>query len=166
MTLESIFHAAAKRIAPVAAAAVAAVIPLAHAEGPRPAAPTLPLYQQECAACHLAFPPALLSAASWQHLMSGLPRHFGTDASLDAATHQILASWLTVNAGTYRKVVREAAPPPQDRITRAAWFVREHGEVPAAAWARPAIKSAANCAACHPRAEQGEFSEHDIRIPR
>jgi hypothetical protein len=28
----------------------------------------------------------MLPAASWQRLMGNLPRHFGTDASLDAAT--------------------------------------------------------------------------------
>ena len=63
-------------------------LPAARAEeGARLAqAPALPKYQQECAACHLAYPPGLLPAASWQRLMSNLPRHFGTDASLDAAT--------------------------------------------------------------------------------
>lgn len=126
----------------------------------------LPVYQQECAACHLAYPPGLLPAASWRRLMGKLPRHFGTDASVDAATLKQLSSWLEANAGSYKKVARDPTPPPQDRITKAAWFVREHDEVPAATWARPAIKSAANCAACHTRADQGEFREPDIRSPR
>lgn len=125
--------------------------------------PLLPKYQQECAACHLAYPPGLLPASSWQRLMNNLPHHFGTDASLDAATVQQLSTWLTANAGTYRRV-REA--PPDDRITRSAWFVREHDEISAATWKLPAVKSAANCAACHIRAEQGVFNEHDVRIPR
>lgn len=128
--------------------------------------PLHPAYQQECAACHLAYPPGLLPAASWRRLMDNLPRHFGTDASVDAATLQQLNNWLVANGGTFRKVTRDPAPPPQDRITRAAWFVHAHDEVPAATWRRPAIKSAANCAACHTRADQGEFRERDIRIPR
>ncbi len=128
--------------------------------------PLHPAYQQECAACHLAYPPGLLPAASWRRLMDNLPRHFGTDASLDAATLQQLTTWLAANAGTHKKVARDPSPPPQDRITRAAWFVREHDEVPAATWALPAVKSAAHCAACHTRADQGEFRERDIRIPR
>lgn len=126
----------------------------------------LPAYRSECGACHLAFPPALLPATSWARLMAGLPKHFGTDASLDAATQKTLADWLAANAGTYLKVRREAAPPPEDRLTRSAWFVREHGEVPAAAWRRPDVKSASNCSACHRRADQGNFDEHDVRIPR
>lgn len=128
--------------------------------------PLHPAYQQECASCHLAFPPGLLPAASWRRLMDNLPRHFGTDASLDAPTLQQLNAWLAANAGTHKKVARDPAPPPQDRITRAPWFVHEHDEVRPATWALPAVKSAANCAACHTRADQGEFRERDIRIPR
>jgi mono/diheme cytochrome c family protein len=132
-----------------------------HERAPR--APLLAQYQQECAACHLAYPPGLLPAASWRRLMNDLAHHFGIDASLDPATAKELSSWLGANAGAYQRV-REA--PPQDRITRSAWFTRQHEEVSAAAWKRPAVKSAANCAACHPRADKGAFDEHDVRIPR
>jgi hypothetical protein len=123
----------------------------------------LPKYKQECAACHVAFPPGMLPADSWRRLLSNLPHHHGTDASLDAATVNELAIWLGANAGTYRRV-REA--PPGDRITQSAWFVRKHDKVPAAAWKRSAVKSAANCAACHTQADQGDFNEHTVRIPR
>lgn len=126
------------------------------------AVPLLPQYQQECGSCHLAYPPGLLPAASWQRLMANLPRHFGTDASLDAAAGQAIGVWLTANAGSYKKV-REA--PAQDRISRADWFVREHREVAPAVWQRAAIKSAANCQACHGKADIGSFRERDIRIP-
>lgn len=138
---------------------------LARADGPA-AVPLLPAYQQECAACHLAYPPDLLPKASWQRLMANLPRHFGTDASLDPAATAALATWLDAHAGTYKKVQREAAPPPQDRITRAPWFQREHREIAAAVWQRPAVGSAANCAACHSGAAQGRFNEHEVRVPR
>jgi len=130
-------------------------------EGQRLAIPLLPQYQQECGACHLAYPPGLLPAASWQHLMAGLSRHFGTDASLDAPTTQAVTGWLVANAGTYRKV-REA--PAQDRISRADWFVREHREVTPAVWQRASIKSAGNCPACHAKADIGSFREREIRI--
>ncbi|RYF42766.1 MAG: cytochrome C [Comamonadaceae bacterium] len=125
--------------------------------------PLLPRYQQECAACHLAYPPAMLPAASWRRLMNDLPRHYCTDASLDAAAVREIGTWLGSHAGTYKRVREE---PPQDRITRSAWFIREHGEVSAATWKLPAVKSAANCAACHQGAEQGNFSERNIRIPK
>jgi hypothetical protein len=123
----------------------------------------LPAYSQECASCHLAYPPALLPAATWQRLMQNLPRHFGTDASLDAPRTQQISAWLQSHAGSGRRA-QEA--PPEDRVTRAAWFVRKHREVAAEVWKRPAVRSASQCGACHPAAAEGRFSEHDIRIPR
>lgn len=128
-----------------------------------PAAPLLPKYRQECAACHVPYPPAMLPAASWQRLMNTLPNHYGTDASLDAPTLKELAGWLAANAGTGQRV---GGAPPQDRITRSAWFVRKHDELAAATWKLPAVKSPANCSACHPQADQGDFNEHRVRIPR
>ena len=74
--------------ATVLAIAALIALPLARAEERERGAPQplLPTYRQECSACHLAYPPGMLPAASWQRLLSGLPRHFGTDASLDPAT--------------------------------------------------------------------------------
>ncbi len=128
-----------------------------------PRVPLLPLYRQECGACHVAYPPALLPGASWQRVTANLPRHFGTDASTDAAAVKELSAWLGANAGSDRRVREQ---PPEDRITRSAWFVRKHDDIAAATWKSPAVKSAANCNACHARADQGEFNEHDVRIPR
>lgn len=125
--------------------------------------PLPPKYVQECAACHVAYAPGLLPAASWQRLIDNLPRHFGTDASLDATTARELSSWLVAQAATGKRA-REA--PPQDRITLSAWFSREHDEVPSATWKLPVVKSASDCAACHTRADQGDFSERNVRIPR
>lgn len=152
----------------VGAAATLGLAAATTADGGPPVlrTPMLSTYQQECAACHMAYPPGLLPSASWQRLMSSLPRHFGTDASLDPATAKELDAWLQANAGSFKKVQRDNRSPPQDRITRASWFVGEHDEVAPATWRLPAVKSASNCAACHRRADQGLFDEHDIRIPR
>lgn len=124
-----------------------------------------PAYQQECGSCHLAYPPGLLPAPSWQRLMGGLDKHFGTDASLDPATVQQLAGWLQAHAGTYKRVA--SAPPPQDRITQSAWFVRKHRQVDSPlVWKHASVKSAANCAACHTQAEQGRFDDDALTFPR
>jgi hypothetical protein len=137
----------------------------AHADGgARIAAVTpLPTYQQECAACHIAYPAGLLPAASWQRVMNGLPHHYGTDASVDAATLKELSAWLTTHAATGSRL---GQAPPDDRITRSAWFIRQHDEVAAATWKRASVKSASNCAACHAQADQGDFDEDRVRIPR
>jgi cytochrome c553 len=120
-------------------------------------------WRAECGSCHIAYPPQLLPAASWRRVMSELERHFGTDATLDAGPAAEIGAFLEQSSGTGKRV-RGVADEP--RITRTPWFVREHDEVPAAAWRRPAIKSAANCAACHAGAGQGDFRERDIRMPR
>lgn len=124
----------------------------------------LPKYQQECGACHLAYPPGLLPGASWQRLMGTLNQHYGTDASLDAASVREIKDWLQTHAGSYKRVSEIA---PKDRITQSAWFLRKHraDEVAPAVWKRASVGSAANCTACHRQAEQGSFSEREIRIP-
>ena len=55
-------------------------------------------WQQECSACHLAFPPGLLPAESWSKLVAGLDRHFGVDASLTPAEAGEVGTFLTSNA--------------------------------------------------------------------
>ncbi len=136
----------------------------AAADRPREStAPPPANYRQECGACHVAYPPSMLPAASWQRVMQNLERHYGTDASLDVATAQPLTAWLGAHAASGR---RAAVQPSEDRITRSAWFVREHDDVSPSTWQRPAVKSAANCSACHADAEQGDFDEQRVRIPR
>ena len=121
-----------------------------------------PAYQAECASCHIAYPPQLLPKESWRALMSDLPNHFGTDASVDAKTAKEIQSYLEANAGRVRA---DGAKPPL-RITETRWFRHEHDEVPAAVWKDPAVKSAANCGACHTQADRGDFSERSLRVPR
>jgi mono/diheme cytochrome c family protein len=120
-------------------------------------------YQKECASCHMAYPAGLLPAGSWQHLMGNLGQHFGSDASLDTASVNVILSYLTSQGGTYKRV---SEMPPQDRITQSNWFGRKHDKhVNASTWARVPIGSRANCVACHQGAEQGNFNEHSVRIP-
>lgn len=126
--------------------------------------PLLAEYKQECSACHVAYPPGLLPTQSWRRIMSGLPRHFGTDASLEAASVKQISDWLSKHAAPLAEGAR--AVRPDERITRSAWFIRQHDEVPSGTWNLPSVKSAANCAACHTRAEQGDFNERYVRIPR
>ena len=120
-------------------------------------------YTQECASCHAAYPPGMLPKRSWQRLMGGLDRHYGSDASLDTKTLQQIDTWLQAHAGTYKRVVEE---PPEDRITRSAWFERKHRKIDAAVWKLASVKSAANCAACHSGADRGRFDDDDLRMPQ
>ncbi len=147
----------------LAAALLLACAPRVQADEGGARVPVLPLYQQECSACHVAYPARGLPAASWQRLMGNLPRHFGTDASLDAASLREISGWLQTHAATGQ---RASDQPADDRLTRTRWFVREHDEISPAVWRRASIGKASNCAACHTQAAQGRFSEHDVRIPK
>lgn len=124
-------------------------------------AATSPNYRAECGSCHVAYPPALLPAGSWQGILNGLGKHFGTDASVDAKPLAELRAFLDSNAGRDR---RASAGTPGLRITETDWFRREHREVPMATWKGAAVKSPANCAACHTGAESGDYSERGIRV--
>lgn len=120
-------------------------------------------WKAECGSCHVAYPPKLLPAESWKAVMGGLDKHFGSDASLDAATAAEISTFLLDNAG---KRKRDATAKPQLRITETSWFKREHDEVSPASWKNPAVKSAANCGGCHTRADSGDYSESNIRVPK
>jgi hypothetical protein len=119
-------------------------------------------YRVECASCHIAYAPSMLPARSWQRLMSDLSRHYGSDATLDARTVAQLDTWLQANAGSGKHA---RAEPPQDRITRSAWFERKHRKVDAAVWPLASVKSAANCGACHSGADRGDYDDDRLRFP-
>lgn len=130
-------------------------------EGGARRAPMPAIYVDECGACHAPYPASGLPAPSWRTLMTTLDRHFGNDAALAPKEAAIIRDWLLANAG--RRAADPAAPL---RITRTAWFLREHDEVPASVWRSQAVGTAANCGGCHRGAGRGDFSEHDVRLPR
>jgi len=119
-------------------------------------------YEAECASCHMAYPPGLLSEKSWQNVMNGLTKHFGTDASIDEKDKIEITNWLKRNAATKQKYSELA---PENRITKTAWFIHEHDEIKTDVWKRPSIKSPANCGACHTTAAEGIFSERGLKVP-
>lgn len=129
-------------------------------------ADTPPAFKAECAGCHVAFPPQLLSAPDWQRVMATLDKHYGDNASLDDKTRASIEEFLVRNARKPKKDVPVAAPadvPP--RLTTSTWFKRKHHEVARSDWTHAKVKTPANCAACHTRAETGSFREREIVMP-
>lgn len=119
-----------------------------------------PKWKAECGSCHVAYPPQLLPASSWRALMSGLEKHFGTDAGLDPRTAAEIGAFLERNAGRERSPSRK----PVLRITETRWFVHEHDEISGSPWKK--VKTPANCVACHSGAENGDYRESNLRIPK
>lgn len=122
-----------------------------------------PAWKTECASCHIAYPPQLLPAESWRALMGRLDQHFGVDASIDANAAKEISAFLEANAGRRRG---DGGASPVLRITETRWFRKEHDEVPARVWESAAVKSPANCEACHTQAASGDFRERTLRVPR
>ncbi len=126
------------------------------------------VYRKECGACHLAYPPHLLPAASWRRTMAGLERHFGQNAELDAETGAALEGWLVAGAADGGE--RRRADPALDaaaplRISELPRFVRKHRKIDARVLSRPSIRSFANCGACHAGAKDWDFDDDGVKIP-
>jgi len=135
----------------------------ADAAAPKAAPDAAATWREECGSCHVPYPARLLPAGAWNSLLDGLDRHFGVDASLGQAPLAQVRGYLVARAEP-GPALRAGATPP--RITTSAWFRHEHDEVDAAVWKRAAVRSAANCGACHTGAAQGNFDENSVRIPR
>lgn len=139
-----------------------ALPPLTHAK-----------WQAECASCHMLYHPGLLPERSWRKLMGGLDNHFGENASLDAATQADIERFLVTNSADKldnrrsRRILQSiAASEAPLRISETGYFRAKHDEISPTTFKRKSIGSQANCAACHKGAEQGDFSESKVKIPR
>ena len=117
----------------------------------------------ECASCHMIYPPAFLPKESWIRIMTGLDRHYGTDASLDPQSIKEISHWFNQNAGTYKRV---SSSPPNDRITESTWFTKKHRKISDSTWKNSKVKSKANCMACHTSADKGNYDDDEVRIPK
>jgi len=130
------------------------------------------LYQNECGACHMAYQPGLLPAASWSRVMATLEDHFGTDATLEKPDAVTIAAYLDTHAGDVmpaskhmRRIETSISADAPMQISKSGYFVKEHRKIPPRVIAQNEVKSLANCTACHTKAESGSFREREILIP-
>jgi hypothetical protein len=137
-----------------------ATAPMAFASSEGKRVPPDPTYVSECGSCHVPYPPRMLPSESWKILLGGLGKHFDVDASLDEAALNAVSNFVLNNAR--RASSKEITPPT--RITTSRWFLHEHDEISEAVWKQ--IKSKAKCEACHTNAQQGRFSEHELKLPK
>jgi hypothetical protein len=69
---------------------------------------------------------------------------------------------------TPRDVLRDAdkRSEPVIRITETTFFIHEHDELPPRVWRdNPKVGSMSNCSACHTKADNASFDEHQVNIP-
>ena len=130
-----------------------------------------PLYVEECAACHLAYPPGMLPQDSWQRMMRGLEDHFGDNAEMDAETYVEIETLLNNNAlqrGTaakYSQFARNLPAIPPLRITELPYMLQAHQSVEDAIGAENmTVGFLSPCEDCHREAADGIFDKDRLPV--
>ena len=132
-----------------------------------------PAYGEECGSCHFAFQPGWLPEKSWRKMMSGLEDHFGDNAELSAEANKNILDYLVANSADksdYKRSKRIVGSLKNNeiplRISDTVYFKRKHDEIANRyVTGNPDVGSYSKCEACHTRAEEGSFNEHEVTIP-
>jgi len=129
-------------------------------------------FKQECGACHFAYQPGLLPSRSWEKIIANLPSHFGEEVSLDQETKNIISEYLRANAAENssakraRKILKSLGGQTPLRITETPYIKEKHHDLDVNIFSRQSIGSFSNCVACHNKAEQGNYDDDFVKIPR
>lgn len=144
--------------------------PLPEVQNPQ----AVEVYQRECGACHVAYPPSALPAKSWATLLEGLDDHFGEDATLDQDDLKVITHWvLRQSQRTKRdKLSAFAASVSKTnplQVTQSAQWLAVHSDISSDRFSTAPVNSPANCQACHQDAKEGVvgrgFRRVNIHVP-
>ena len=105
----------------------------------------------------MVFPSRMLPSRSWAAILSTMDDHFGEDAAIPKKDLDVIRDFLTSHAAdspdaTFREKHFLAALPSDStplRITATPWWNQMHADFNFDAVKHSAVKSAANCLACH-----------------
>jgi cytochrome b len=128
-----------------------------------------PAFVNECGSCHTLYPPTLLPSESWTKLMGDLSNHFGDDASLDPADHTTILAYLLAHSAERStqemsvKIMQSLENRDMIAITQTPFWKHTHRDIPADVFKSAAVKSRANCKACHADVEQGRIEDNAIK---
>jgi hypothetical protein len=129
-------------------------------------------YKSTCGGCHFLYPPELLPAASWEKIINQMPKHFGESVRLDPQSKKVISKFLMENgadrssapkAGKIMSSLEGKAPL---RITEVPYIQKKHRGIKKEVLNRKTIGSLSNCTACHTKAEEGNFNEYYVTIPK
>ena len=129
-------------------------------------------FKKECGACHFAYQPALLPAGSWEKILSNLPSHFGEEVSISDKAKNIINEYLQANSAEHssakraRKILKSLGGQTPMRITETPYIREKHHEIDPSIFNRQSVGSRSNCIACHPTAQEGNYEDDFVRIPK
>jgi cytochrome c2 len=130
------------------------------------------IYHKECSACHIAYPTQFLSTDSWNAVMANLADHFGDNAELAPEDLAAVKTFLQHNNYDQSRIKsrygnRFDNNGTPKRLTETRLFRAMHNEVSDRYVSQnPKVKTFARCDACHRGAQNGNFDEDEVRIPR
>lgn len=131
-----------------------------------------PVFMSACGSCHWAYPADLLPSASWNKILTGSDDHFGEAVDIDLESKTAILEYLMTNAADKNagehasKIMRSLGTQTPLRITEVPYIRKEHHEIGPDVFTREAIGSLANCIACHTTAENGDFDDDNVSIPK
>jgi len=129
-------------------------------------------YKTTCGGCHMAYLPELLPGPSWEKILNQAEDHFGEKITLDSKVREELLKYLRENAADRSsakkagKILGSLEGKTPLRITEVPAFRKKHRKISPEIFNRKTIGSLSNCAACHPKADQGNFNEDYVVIPQ
>ena len=131
-------------------------------------------FVDECASCHMLYPPNLLPKDSWVKMMKDLENHFGDDASIDELTNISISNFLKQNSAensTHQASLGILNSLKDNNstiiaISKTPYWVKRHKEIDKNIFKQKNIRSRANCKACHTDIEYGLLENDLIKIPK
>jgi hypothetical protein len=105
-------------------------------------------------------------------ILSNLPSHFGEEVSLDREAKNIISEYLRSNAAEHSsakraiKILKSLREQTPLRISQTPYIQEKHHELDSSIFNRESIGSRSNCNACHPTAEQGNYDDDFVKIPK
>ncbi len=129
-----------------------------------------PAYALQCGSCHLAFPPSLAPAATWDRILAHMDAHFGEDTGLPPDLITQLRRYLDANAAGHWDTLaswrlRAPAADGSPRITDTPGWRRVHRGIPAIRFTTAPVYRRSACEACHMDAATGRFAPQQIAVP-
>ncbi len=128
-------------------------------------------YADQCGACHFAYQPELLPAASWKIILDGTDDHFGETVDLDESARLEISGYLASNAADKSsaklsgKIMNCLVGSVPERITDIPYISKKHHEITPEVFQRKSVGSLSNCIACHRTAAKGEYDDDAVSIP-
>ncbi len=129
-------------------------------------------YKTTCEGCHFAYPPELLPGSSWRTILNRLPNHFGEQLSINPNARKAIQKYLIENGADRSsskksvKIMKCLNGQNPLRITEIPYIQKKHRRIKPEVLNRKSIGSLSNCIACHTTAEQGNFNEDYVTIPK